>query len=84
MRAELEALLALFFAEGALRGASAAEAFAVRCDRTTMTQADLDAGRVVAEVAFDAAVPVARIRVVIALAAADRGAGTRAVAEARA
>jgi phage tail sheath protein FI len=33
--------------EGALVGAKPQEAFFVRCDRTTMTQADVDAGRLV-------------------------------------
>jgi len=33
--------------EGALLGAKANDAFFVRCDRTTMTQADVDLGRVV-------------------------------------
>jgi phage tail sheath protein FI len=32
---------------GALTGTSAAQAFFVKCDRTTMTQADIDAGRIV-------------------------------------
>ena len=32
---------------GALAGAKPKEAFFVRCDRTTMTQSDLDQGRVV-------------------------------------
>ena len=35
---------------GALKGASAEEAFFVRCDRTTMTQQDIDNGRLVAVV----------------------------------
>jgi phage tail sheath protein FI len=35
---------------GALRGAKAEEAFVVRCDRSTMTQNDLAAGRIIATV----------------------------------
>jgi uncharacterized protein len=35
------------FAEGNLLGASASEAYFVRCDRTTMTQNDLDNGRMI-------------------------------------
>jgi phage tail sheath protein FI len=38
--------------EGRLLGAKPEEAFFVRCDRTTMTQADLDDGRLVALVGF--------------------------------
>ena len=36
-----------FWQEGAFGGASAGEAFDVRCDRSTMTQNDLDNGRLV-------------------------------------
>ena len=35
---------------GALQGTSAEQAFFVRCDRTTMTQNDLDNGRLVCEI----------------------------------
>jgi uncharacterized protein len=52
---------------GALRGASTDEAFAVRCDRTTMSQNDLDSGRIVALVEFQSSVPIERITVVLAL-----------------
>ena len=34
----------------ALDGATPADAFSVRCDRSTMTQNDLDNGRLVAEI----------------------------------
>jgi hypothetical protein len=67
VRGRLNTLLAALHQAGALRGASAAEAFQVRCDRTTITQADIDAGRVIADVRFEAAAPVERIRVVLAL-----------------
>jgi phage tail sheath protein FI len=33
--------------DGALKGTTAEQAFFVRCDRTTMTQADIDNGRLV-------------------------------------
>jgi phage tail sheath protein FI len=36
--------------EGALRGERPEEAFFVRCDRTTMTQDDLDNGRLIVEI----------------------------------
>jgi phage tail sheath protein FI len=52
---------------GALDGASPADAFDVRCDRTTMTQADIDAGRLIASVAVTAAQPVQRITITLAL-----------------
>ena len=41
-------------ARAALRGASTAEAFDVRCDRSTMSQNDLDNGRVIAQISVAA------------------------------
>lgn len=64
----LSRLLSELWSEGALAGASAAEAFEVRCDRSTMTQADLDAGRVIVRVQFTTSVPIQQITVVLALA----------------
>ncbi len=64
---QLESLLADFHAAGALAGASAAEAYRVRCDATTTSQNDLDNGRVVAEVRFAPAHPVGLITVTLAL-----------------
>jgi hypothetical protein len=64
----LEAVLAQLWEAGALSGASEREAFRIRCDRTTMTQDDLDAGRLVAEVMFNAAPSLESIRVVLTLA----------------
>ena len=52
---------------GALRGATPEEAFQVRCDRSTMTQNDIDNGRVIVTVIFDPAVPIGRIVVVLAI-----------------
>jgi hypothetical protein len=36
--------------DGALKGATPAGAFFVRCDRTTMTQGDIDNGRLIMEI----------------------------------
>ena len=47
-----DGLLFPLWREGRLQGSKPEEAFFVRCDRTTMTQADLDAGRLVALVGF--------------------------------
>lgn len=63
----LETLLTQLWQNGALAGASAEEAFSVRCDRTTTSQQDLDSGLVVAEVLFVAAVPIEQIRIVLTL-----------------
>lgn len=49
--------LAALFDAGALAGRSAADAFFVRCDASTHTQADLDGGRAVLKVGVAAAVP---------------------------
>jgi hypothetical protein len=67
LRSAIDELLLGLWGEGALGGASPREAFDVRCDRSTMTQADLDAGRVIARVQFTAAHPVEQITVMLAM-----------------
>jgi hypothetical protein len=67
LRERLENLLSALWAEGALLGRSASDAFEVRCDRSTMTQADIDAGRLIVRVIFTAAQPIVRIIVVLAM-----------------
>jgi len=44
----------------------------VRCDRSTMTQADLDAGRLVAKISVLPAAAIERITVVLALSSAGQ------------
>ncbi len=78
LKTELEAYLDRLWAAGALAGASAAEAYTVTCDRSTMTQSDIDTGRVVAAIAFTAAQPIQRITISLALSEA----GGAAIAEA--
>jgi phage tail sheath protein FI len=51
----------------ALDGDTITDAFSVRCDRGTMTQNDLDNGRLVAEVSFNAAATIELIRVTLAV-----------------
>lgn len=46
----VEAFLLVQWRAGALQGISPQQAFFVRCDRTTMTQTDIDNGRVICEV----------------------------------
>jgi uncharacterized protein len=67
LRSGLEELLLGLWGEGALSGAFSSDAFEVRCDRSTMSQADLDAGRVVARVQFNASNPIERITVAFAM-----------------
>lgn len=70
LRGRFEQVLTRYWQAGALRGRSAAEAFDVRCDRSTMTQNDLDNGRVVVQVSFVPQAGIERIRVALALAEA--------------
>jgi hypothetical protein len=67
LRQRMSDLLKGLLAAGALRGSKPADAFQVRCDRSTMSQNDLDQGRIIAYVQFDAAVPIERITVALAM-----------------
>jgi hypothetical protein len=51
----------------ALDGATVQDAFSVRCDASTMTQNDLDNGRLLAQVTFAAAATIELIRVTLAI-----------------
>lgn len=55
-------------------------AFVVRCGRETMTQADIDNGRLIAEIEFVPAQPIVRIVVVLALRDAQPVVAMRAAA----
>jgi len=63
----LQNLLTRLWTLNALAGASAQQAFTVRCDRTTMTQNDLDNGRLIAEVTFTATATIETITVKLAM-----------------
>ncbi len=63
LRARATEVLREFWRAGALRGAAERDAFSVRCDRTTMTQDDLDGGRAIAEVVVSLTVSIQRINV---------------------
>ena len=52
-----EGVLSGLWRKGALMGKRAEEAFFVRCDSTTMTQADIDGGRLIMEIGFAAVRP---------------------------
>jgi uncharacterized protein len=67
VRDQMSDFLSGLFQAGALRGSSPSEAFDVRCDRTTMTQNDLDAGRMIAIVQISPAAPIDTITVVLVL-----------------
>jgi uncharacterized protein len=70
LRSILDATLDGLWRAGALRGISAADAYQVRCDRTTMTQSDIDDGRVIADVSFTPALPIERIHIILSLRSA--------------
>jgi hypothetical protein len=67
VRERLNDFLRGLFEAGALRGESASESYRVRCDRSTMSQNDLDDGRLIASVQFDAAAPIDTLTVVLVM-----------------
>lgn len=67
LRESIKGLLLGLYQAGVLRGTTPDKAFRVRCDRTTMTQNDIDAGRVIVEIQFDPTVPLEHITVVLAM-----------------
>jgi uncharacterized protein len=67
VRRTFEELLGGFYRAGALGGKSEAEAFQVRCDRSTMSQNDLDNGRLRAEITVLPAAAIERITVSLEL-----------------
>lgn len=75
---QLDMLFTAIHAAGGLAGRSPAEGFSARCDRSTMTQADIDNGRLVAAVSFSPALPVERIAVTLPLGRAALLAGAPA------
>lgn len=63
----LNSVLGTLFELGALRGKEPEDAFFVRCDRSTMSQQDIDSGRVIAFVRFEPAASIESIDVVLSL-----------------
>jgi hypothetical protein len=59
----LKNLLMMIFQKNALRGRTADDAFSIVCDRCTMTQNDIDNGRLIASVSLHPAATVERITV---------------------
>jgi hypothetical protein len=71
LRRRLEEFLTELWRLGALNGDSPRQAFEVRCGRATMTQADMDAGRLIAEISVVAAQPIERITITLSLGDAN-------------
>ncbi len=67
MRNDVESFLERLRQAGALDGATPADAYQVRCDRSTMTQSDIDQGRTVVSIAVNPAQPVGWITVTLAM-----------------
>jgi len=63
----LAGLLIRLYQKQGLRGATAGEAFSVVCDRSTMTQQDIDSGRVIVQVSLQPAIPIEQITVNLAI-----------------
>jgi hypothetical protein len=72
----IEDLLEAFWGLGALAGNTAADAFTVRCDRSTMTQNDIDNGRLIVQISVRPAASIARITVALNLASSASGASS--------
>jgi hypothetical protein len=68
VRSRFEDMLGRYWQAGALRGATSAEAFSVVCDRSVMSQNDLDNGRVVVLICFAPQASIERLRVTLSLA----------------
>jgi hypothetical protein len=66
MEERISALLQRLYELGALRGATPEDAYDVRCDSSTMSQNDIDNGRLVVEVQFQASLPIELITVRLA------------------
>jgi uncharacterized protein len=67
--------LAVVWRDGALVGSVASEAFFVRCDRTTMTPADIDNGRLIALIGIAPVKPAEFVVMRIALPTAASNGG---------
>lgn len=67
VRRVLEDVGLTLFRNGGLRGETPFQAFRVRCDKTTMTQRDIDEGRLIAEIWYRPVAPLEQIRISLAL-----------------
>jgi uncharacterized protein len=77
---QLDDLLQRWWRVGAFSGRSTAEAWSLRCDRSTMTQNDLDQGRLVVQLQLRPAVSIETLTVVFNLATGPTAAALREAA----
>ena len=66
IQARLEDVLSAMQSVGALAGTRSGEAFQVRCDRSTMTQQDIDSGRVIVQVMIRPTASIETMRIQLA------------------
>ena len=71
VRTHLTELMTNLWRLGALDGDKAEDAFSVACDRSTMTQNDIDNGRMVASISFTPAALIETITVLLSISATD-------------
>jgi hypothetical protein len=67
LQRNLYTILYSLYEAGGLRGPTADEAFEVTCNRSTMSDSDIDSGRIIAEVVFQPAASIERIFVRFAI-----------------
>lgn len=80
IRSTVEGFLEGLRQRGALDGRTSEQAYEVRCDESSMTQADIDSGRVICRIAFTAAYPIQHIIVSLLLLEAPETAAARKAA----
>ena len=73
----MEELLSGFWREGGLGGSSLEDAFSVRCDRSTMSQNDLDGGRIIVLITVLPVAAVERITIILKLEGGGSGVQTK-------
>lgn len=71
VRADVEAFMHGIFSQGALKGSTAREAYTVRCGPDTMTQSDIDAGRLNVVIGIAAVKPAEFVIIAIQLLTAE-------------
>lgn len=80
IRSTVENFLEGLRQRGALDGRTSEHAYEVRCDESSMTQADMDSGRIICRIGFTAAYPIQHIEVSLLLLEAPDSAAAREAA----
>ena len=80
LRRSMESMLTEFWREGAFAATKVSEAFSVLCDRSTMTQNDIDNGRLIVQIMVRPAVSIEKIIVLLNLGNTSGASALREVA----